>query len=201
MINCPCIAVTQYRMTWRVQSFDTCNGKKCVKYLMNGHESTFKKTTYALKTPSVYMCMRSAGIVRRTDGHTHTHTHRQTHDVKTITPSADAGCNDQENIWSCHYKEITFPFDVVCQIEIVRDQNCTTLQGTVGMWSDVKRHAAFLHKFITVTIGRSVCEAGQCESFRTVTHCSIPAVRLHGTSFWSVGNKGKHWNLNSHCRS
>ena len=34
-------SLTQYRMTWRVQNFKICNGKKCVKYSMNGHESTF----------------------------------------------------------------------------------------------------------------------------------------------------------------
>ena len=34
------------------------------------------------------VCARSARIVRRADGHTD----RQTHDVKTITPSADVGC-------------------------------------------------------------------------------------------------------------
>ena len=27
---------TQYRMTWRVQSFDTCSWKKCVKYSITG---------------------------------------------------------------------------------------------------------------------------------------------------------------------
>ncbi len=41
----------------------------------------------------VCMSVHSAGIVRRTDTQTHTHTHTHTHDVKTITPSADAGCN------------------------------------------------------------------------------------------------------------
>ncbi len=31
--------LTQYRITWRIQNFLTCNGKKCVKYSMNGHYS------------------------------------------------------------------------------------------------------------------------------------------------------------------
>ena len=34
--------MTQYRITWRIQNFSTCNGKKCVKYSMNGHDSTYK---------------------------------------------------------------------------------------------------------------------------------------------------------------
>ena len=43
---------------------------------------------------------RLARIVRQTDTHTHRPTDRQSDNAKTITPSADMGCNKRDHLVS-----------------------------------------------------------------------------------------------------